>query len=267
MNEITQTHYSPNLSREEEFELARRYREENDLTAAHKLVTSHLRFVNYIAREYVGYGLPMEDIIQEGCIGLMKAVKRFDPSHGVRLISFAAYGIRGEICDYIIRNWRIVKVATTKQQRKLFFNLRSLKNQHTLTPSEIKNIADTLNVKPDEVKKMEVKLGGNDVCFDPIVADEDNIFSPIAYLKDQSDSIIQFEEQQWKDETKKKLFAALEKLDQRSCEIIKSRWLVENTSDRATLKELADQYNVSKERIRQIELSALKTIKESILDE
>jgi len=251
----------PVLSREREQELAERFRRDNDLDAARELVLSHLRFVVHIARGYSGYGLPLNDLVQEGNIGLMKAVKRFDPSVGVRLVSFAAHWIRAEIHEYVLRNWRLVKVATTKAQRKLFFNLRRLKkNLSWLTPEETRAVANDLGVSPAEVTEMERRLSARDVAFEngPEGDDEDS-FGPAAYLPaPDADPAEQVEQQEWADTSSEQLSAAMQRLDERSRSILLRRWMNE---DKATLHELADEYGVSAERIRQIEAGAISRLR------
>ncbi len=253
------------LSAEEERDLAERLLCEEDLEAARKLVMSHLRFVMHIAHSYRGYGLSQSDLIQEGNIGLMKAVKRFDPSIGVRLVSFAVHWIRAEIHEYILRNWRIVKIATTKSQRKLFFNLRSAKKRlGWLTHDELENVAKELGVSPKDVREMETRLSTHDIAFDaPSDADEEaEILSPAGYLEDtRYEPATAIEQYNWKEYGHRKLHTALEKLDVRTQEIVKKRWLSE---DKATLQELAAQYNLSAERIRQIESNAMNKLKKSI---
>jgi RNA polymerase sigma-32 factor len=250
------------LSRDEELQLARRYREDSDLDAARSLVLSHLRFVVHIARGYSGYGLPMGDLVQEGNVGLMKAVKRFDPGVGVRLVSFAVHWIRAEIHEYVLRNWRLVKVATTKAQRKLFFNLRKAKkNLAWLSADETQAVAKELGVSPAEVTEMEQRLSARDVAFDPApdADDEEGVYSPASYLPaPDSDPAVAVEREEWDDASTKRLGHALESLDSRSKEIIRRRWLAD---DKATLHELADEYAVSAERIRQIEAQALKKLR------
>ncbi len=250
------------LSREEEIELGLKVFENNDLEAAHRLVTSHLRFVVYVARSYAGYGLPVGDLIQEGNIGLMKAVKRFDPSHKVRLVSFAVHWIRAEIHEYILKNWRILKVATTKAHRKLFFNLRKNKKRlGWLRGPEIAKIAKDLDVKPEVVVEMESRLHGQDVCFDMPMDenDEDNTFSPQAWLTNSSPSPEDILEKETRDDKNHNLlFKGLDKLDERSLDIIESRWLQDK---KATLHQLADKYGISAERVRQLEAVALKKLK------
>ena len=256
----------PILDKKEEQKLGLKVFKDNDLEAAHKLVTSHLRFVVYVARSYAGYGLPIGDLIQEGNIGLMKAVKRFDPSHKVRLVSFAVHWIKAEIHEYILKNWRILKVATTKAHRKLFFNLRKNKKRlGWLRGPEIEKIAKDLNVKPEVVVEMESRLHGQDVSFDMPVDenDEDSSFSPQAWLTNAAPSPEKILEKET--ESKKNhnlLFKGLDKLDERSLDIIESRWL---TDKKATLHELAAKYDVSAERIRQLEAVALKKLKTQMM--
>jgi RNA polymerase sigma-32 factor len=251
----------PLLSQEEETALARRLRDEDDVDAARQLVLSHLRVVVSIARGYLGYGLPHADLIQEGNVGLMKAVKRFDPDRGVRLVSFAVHWIRAEIHEYILRNWRMVKVATTKAQRKLFFNLRSLKRSHaTMTPGEVDAVAQHLNVKSGDVVEMETRMGGHDIALEPLSDDEEENFSPIAYLADATaEPAAALEHEQSERARSKGLESALTSLDARSRRIIEARWLRED--DGATLHDLADEFGVSAERIRQIEGQAMKKIR------
>ena len=255
----------PILSPEEEVSLAQQFRQDGNLDAARRLVLSHLRVVVAIARNYNGYGLPQADLIQEGNIGLMKAVKRFDPERGVRLVSFAVHWIRAEIHEFILRNWRIVKIATTKAQRKLFFNLRSLKQGlGTLGDAEVSSMAKQLGVKKHEVIEMETRLGGQDIALEP-VGDEEDSFGPIAYLRDPGLEPSQaLEEEQIEERKKDGLRKAIGALDPRSRRIIEARWLNENES--ATLHELANEFSVSAERIRQIEQKALSRMK-SVLSE
>ncbi len=257
----------PVLSRESELELATRFHRDNDLDAARQLVLAHLRFVVHVARGYMGYGLPVGDLIQEGNVGLMKAVKRFDPSVGVRLVSFAVHWIRAEIHEYVLRNWRLVKVATTKAQRKLFFNLRRLKkNLAWLSDAETRAVARDLGVSPAEVTEMEKRLSARDLSFDPTPeGDDEDTYSPAMYLPAaDSDPSVAVEEEQWEDTTIDQLGQALETLDARSRDILKSRWMTEN---KATLHELAARYNVSAERIRQIEVNAIKKLRALIAPE
>jgi len=256
----------PVLSAEEECELALQLQQNNDLEAARKLVLPHLRFVVYIARGYKGYGLPLADLIQEGNIGLMKAIKRFDTDRGVRLVSFAVHWIRAEIHEFILRNWRVVKVATTKAQRKLFFNLRSKKQRlGWLNHDEVKTVADDLGVKPETVLEMESRLSGQDIGFDGFNDDDDDKdhFAPSAYLSspENSDPAIEMERSDWSAHNTEKLQQAMATLNERSQDILASRWLSE---DKATLHELADKYGVSAERIRQLEQNAMKKLKESM---
>jgi len=247
----------PVLNREDERALAERFRSQEDLQAARELVLSHLRFVVHIARGYSGYGLPMGDLIQEGNVGLMKAVKRFDPRLNVRLVSFAVHWIRAEIHEYVLRNWRLVKIATTKAQRKLFFNLRRLKkNLSWLSAEETIAVARDLGVTPGEVTEMEKRLAARDLSFDPAPeADDEELYSPAAYLPaPDADPAEQVEEAESADDSSERLRGALSRLDTRSRDIVQQRWMSE---DKATLHELADKYGVSAERIRQIESSAL----------
>src|SRR5437762_11764058 len=249
------------LTAEQEVALGRKLRDTNDLDAARQLVLSHLRLVVAISRRYLGYGLPQADLIQEGNVGLMKAVRRFDPERGVRLVSFALHWIKAEIHEYILRNWRLVKIATTKAQRKLFFNLRSMKaGPGALTRKEALSIAKDLGVKPEEVYEMETRLSGRDVALEPQPADESDVVAPIAYLTDNEAEPAQiFERAETSRNRSEGLKHALAKLDGRSRQVIEARWLRED--DKATLQELADQYGVSAERIRQIESKALKTMR------
>jgi RNA polymerase sigma-32 factor len=252
----------PLLTAEQETALGRRLQRDNDVDAARELVMSHLRLVVAVSRQYRGYGLPQADLIQEGNVGLMKAVRRFDPERGVRLVSFALHWIRAEIHEYILRNWRLVKVATTKAQRKLFFNLRSMKKSSaSLSPDDARLIATELGVKPEEVVEMETRLSGRDIALDPTVTDDDGAaVSPIDWLTDREDEPAQILE---REETARNrtidLSRALAKLDDRSRRIIEARWLREE--DPATLQDLATEYGVSAERIRQIESKAMKSIK------
>ncbi len=254
----------PLLTAEQETDLGRRLQRDNDVDAARALVLSHLRLVVSVSRNYVGYGLPQADLIQEGNIGLMKAVRRFDPERGVRLVSFALHWIRAEIHEYILRNWRLVKVATTKAQRKLFFNLRSMKTRAaTLTPAEARAIATELRVKPEEVVEMETRLSGRDVTLDPQPDEDGYSMAPIAYLTDREDEPAQIlERKQTAENRTAGLTTAIAKLDPRSRRIIEARWLRED--DPATLQDLADEYGVSAERIRQIESKALKSMRAEI---
>jgi RNA polymerase sigma-32 factor len=252
----------PMVSAEEERALAERYQQYGDLDAARVLVMSHLRFVVHVARGYSGYGLPHADIIQEGNIGLMKAVKRFDPSLGVRLVSFAVHWIRAEIHEYILRNWRIVKVATTKAQRKLFFNLRSAKKRlGWMNREEVDAIARELNVPPEAVMEMEQRMSARDAALDGPVDpdDEQDRPGPIAYLQDtRFDPAARVEQEEWDAHSAAKLHRALRTLDDRSRDIIEQRWLAD---EKRTLQDLATRYNVSAERIRQLEASAMRKVK------
>ncbi len=248
------------LSKEEEQVLFKRLHSSDDLDAARKLVMAHLRFVVHVAKTYKGYGLPLIDLIQEGNIGLMKAVKRFDPEKNVRLLSFAIYWIRAEIHEFVIKNWRIVKVATTKAQRKLFFKLKSKKSASTwLTEAEKKDIAAELDVKPETITQMESRLSGNDVSYDPL---EDDDVSPSTYLTDNMDPSVKLEYEDESSDNISKLKQAMLKLDDRSKDIIQQRYLLDNKS---TLDDLSKKYNISKERVRQIESKSLSLIKDSIL--
>jgi RNA polymerase sigma-32 factor len=256
----------PLLTAEQEVDLGRRWRANQDIDAAGQLVMSHLRLVVAVSRNYLGYGLPQADLIQEGNVGLMKAVRRFDPERGVRLVSFALHWIKAEIHEHILRNWRLVKVATTKAQRKLFFNLRSMKTRSgALTHDEAGDIAKTLNVKPEEVLEMEMRLSGQDVALDPTPGDDESFSSPSAWLADDAEEPSQtLEREQIETRRSDGLKSALGKLDARSRRIIESRWLRED--DPATLQQLADEYGVSAERIRQIESKALKQMRGAMAD-
>ncbi len=263
---IQEVNKVPILSLEEEQELARRYLEEDDLEAARRMVLAHLRFVVHVAKGYTGYGLALGDLIQEGNIGLMKAVKRFDPDHGVRLVSFAVHWIRAEMHEFILRNWRIVKVATTKAQRKLFFNLRkSKKRLGWLNSDEINKVAKDLGVKPEVVLEMESRLSGQDIGFDlsPDTDDENSYVAPVAFLESElQDPGMEAESEDYRDHNDTLLYAGLDELDERSRDIIRCRWLQED--NKATLQELADRYGVSAERIRQLEANALKKMRATI---
>lgn len=269
----------PMLTPTEETELARALRDRGDLQAAGRLVLSHLRLVVSISRQYLGYGLPQGDLIQEGNVGLMKAVKRFDPEQGVRLVSYAMHWIKAEIHEYILKNWRMVKVATTKAQRKLFFNLRSMKqgmkgdaadadtHRNTLTPTEVASVARELNVKPDEVIEMEMRLSGGDVALEPQADDGEEAYAPIAYLADDSNEPTRRIEAQRRDWLSSDgITQALDVLDARSRRIVEERWLKVNddSSGGMTLHELAAEYGVSAERIRQIEVAALKKMRKAL---
>jgi RNA polymerase sigma-32 factor len=251
----------PVLSKDEEVALATRFRSDADLDAARQLVLSHLRFVVHIARGYLGYGLPMGDLVQEGNVGLMKAVKRFDPTVGVRLVSFAVHWIRAEIHEYVLRNWRLVKVATTKSQRKLFFNLRKMKkNLAWLSEEETQAVARDLGVEVSDVREMEQRLSARDMSFDPTPeSDEEESYSPAMYLPaSNADPAVEVEREEWEEDSSDRLSLALEKLDERSRSILKRRWM---TDDKATLHELADEYGISAERVRQVESNAIIKLK------
>jgi RNA polymerase sigma-32 factor len=251
----------PVLSKEEEVALAIKFRSEGDLDSARQLVLSHLRFVVHIARGYLGYGLPMGDLVQEGNVGLMKAVKRFNPDVGVRLVSFAVHWIRAEIHEYVLRNWRLVKVATTKSQRKLFFNLRKMKkNLAWLTEAETNAVAKDLGVEASDVREMEQRLSARDMSFDPAPeSDEEDTYSPAMYLPaTNADPATVVEREEWEEDSSDRLSAALERLDQRSRDILKRRWM---TDDKATLHELADEFGISAERVRQVEANAISKLK------
>ena len=269
----------PLLTPQEEVDLGQRLRDHGDLEAAGRLVMSHLRLVVSISRQYLGYGLPQGDLIQEGNVGLMKAVKRFDPGQGVRLVSYAVHWIKAEIHEYILRNWRMVKVATTKAQRKLFFNLRSMKqgfkadaidgetHRTTLTPAEVQRVARELNVKPEEVVEMETRLAGRDLALEAPGEEGEEEFAPIAYLADERHEptrALEARQRDWM--AGDGIGRALEVLDPRSRRIVEERWLKVNddTSGGMTLHELAAEYGVSAERIRQIEVAALKKMRKSL---
>ncbi|MBX3634373.1 MAG: RNA polymerase sigma factor RpoH [Rubrivivax sp.] len=268
----------PMLTQTQEVELGRRLRDHGDLQAAGQLVLSHLRLVVSVSRQYLGYGLPQGDLIQEGNVGLMKAVKRFDPEQGVRLVSYALHWIKAEIHEYILKNWRMVKVATTKAQRKLFFNLRSMKQgmkgeadadtyRSTLTPAEVATVARELNVKPDEVVEMETRLSGGDVALEPQSDDGEESFAPITYLADDRHEPTRALEARHRDWLAGDgIHHALEVLDARSRRIVEERWLKVNddASGGMTLHELAAEYGVSAERIRQIEVAALKKMRKAL---
>jgi RNA polymerase sigma-32 factor len=262
---------APVLSAEEEHSLAVKLRDENDLSAAQKLILSHLRLVVSVARGYLGYGLPHADLIQEGNIGLMKAVKHYDPDKGVRLMSFAVHWIRAEIQDYVVRNWRLVKVATTKNQRKLFFNLRQMKpDDKSLTTSQADEIAKTLDVKPEEVFEMEQRMGGADLSMEGSDSeDDDSSYAPADYLaSDEPTPLEEVEQKDAESHTKAKLKEALASLDARSRRVIEARWLAEDDNGNTTpmtLQELAEELGVSSERVRQIEKKALAKMRESML--
>ena len=255
----------PVLSAEEERELAMRLQQDGDLEAARQLVMSHLRFVVHVAKSYSGYGLPQADLVQEGNIGLMKAVKRFDPSVGVRLVSFAVHWIKAEIHEYVLRNWRMVKVATTKAQRKLFFNLRkSKKRLGWLNHEEVQAVAADLGVSAADVTEMEARMSNYDQAFDLVGDDEDEGgFAPVHYLEDKSsDLAANIENDNWDSHATRRLRAAMATLDERSQHIIRARWL--DDESKTTLQELADTYGVSAERVRQLEKNALKKLKDAM---
>jgi RNA polymerase sigma-32 factor len=258
----------PVLSREDEAALAARFRRDEDVDAARRLVLSHLRFVVHIARGYNGYGLPLGDLVQEGNVGLMKAVKRFDPAVGVRLVSFAVHWIRAEIHEYVLRNWRLVKVATTKAQRKLFFNLRKYKRSlGWLTAEETQTVARDLGVSTDEVTEMERRLASRDLSYDPApdATDDDETYSPSSYLPaPDSDPAVAVERAEWDDDVTDKVAQAMAQLDARSQAVLRARWMGEN---KATLHELAEEYGVSAERIRQIEANAIKKLRKLVVAE
>ena len=274
----------PILTLEEEQRFARQYRDDNDLEAAGKLVLSHLRLVVSVARQYLGYGLPHGDLIQEGNVGLMKAVKRFDPDQGVRLVSYALHWIKAEIHEYILKNWRMVKVATTKAQRKLFFNLRSMKqrfksddaaadmatHRDTLSPAQVRAMADELNVSAEDVLEMETRLSGGDVLLDPMASDDgEEVYGPISYLTDSNHEPLAVIEAHRRDVLASDgIASALDVLDPRSRRIVEERWLKVNddSSGGMTLHELAAEYGVSAERIRQIEVAAMKKMKTALVD-
>ena len=263
---INAAYQLPMLTAEEERELAERLRRNNDLEAARSLVVSHLRFVVRIARGYSGYGLPLPDLIQEGSIGLMKAVRRFDPNMGVRLVSFAVHWIRAEMHEYILRNWRIVKVATTKAQRKLFFNLRSSKKRlGWFSKEEVDCVAEELGVKPETVLEMEARLANHDVAFDaPEPEDKESVaVAPATYLADlRMEPAMRLEQEDTENHQRQQLYAALHGLDDRSRAILEARWLSEK---KATLHQLADRFGVSAERIRQLESNAMKKLKTQLV--
>lgn len=279
---ISAVNHLPILTPEEEAKYARSFQESGDIDAAGKLVLSHLRLVVSVARKYLGYGLPHADLIQEGNIGLMKAVKRYNPDHGVRLVSYALHWIKAEIHEYILKNWRMVKVATTKAQRKLFFNLRSLRNamhdeeggesahRMALTPDEVNSIAQQLEVKPEEVLEMEARMTGAEIGLDTPTNDEDESFTPLSYLSDESSEPTQLLEMQDQDRLLNEgLDDALNHLDERSRDIVQARWLSLDDEGRGgtTLQELAAKYGVSAERIRQIESAAMKKMRKALQNE
>jgi RNA polymerase sigma-32 factor len=252
----------PMLSAEEEVALGRRLRDHNDLQAAQSLILSHLRLVVSIARQYHGYGLPQADLIQEGNVGLMKAVKRFDPERGVRLVTFAMHWIKAEIHEYVLRNWRLVKIATTKAQRKLFFGLRSHKPGFaSLSPQETLAVAAQLGVKPEDVSEMEMRLTGQDISLEPVTEEEENHLSPIQWLADENaDPVALLSEQEQEQQAHEHLTQALAALDQRSRDIVSERWLRADESA-LTLHQLAERYGISAERVRQIENRAMEKLR------
>ncbi|MBV9575497.1 MAG: RNA polymerase sigma factor RpoH [Gammaproteobacteria bacterium] len=254
----------PMLTAEEEHELAVRLQKNNELAAAKRLILSHLRYVARVAKGYLGYGLPLADLIQEGNVGLMKAVKRFNPDMGVRLVTFAMHWIKAEIHEYILRNWRIVKVATTKAQRKLFFNLRHLKKHlGWMTQQEIQEVADDLGVKPETVREMEMRLATSDTSFEMHPDhDEDEAFSPAAYLEDTRYNPAQeLENTDWSEQASHSIYQALDQLDERSQDIIRTRWLDEH---KLTLQDLANKYKISAERVRQLEKNAMQKLRATV---
>ncbi|HVY53435.1 MAG TPA: RNA polymerase sigma factor RpoH [Gammaproteobacteria bacterium] len=258
---IAQVNRIPMLSQEEELELASRLHQHHDIEAAKKLILAHLRYVVKVAKSYLGYGLPLADLIQEGNIGLMKAVKRFNPNIGARLVTFAMHWIKAELHDFVLKNWRIVKIATTKAQRKLFFNLRGLKKHlGWMTPEEVNEVAKDLGVKAEAVREMEMRLYQSDASFDGHADDDDeDTFAPAAYLSDPNASpALHLESEDWSSQSNNSLYNALQQLDERSQEILQARWLNEN---KATLQELAQKYQVSAERIRQLEQNAMVKLK------
>ncbi|PKF51267.1 RNA polymerase sigma factor RpoH [Enterovibrio nigricans] len=265
---LRQVNTYPMLSADEERELAERLHYDGDLESAKSLILSHLRFVVHIARGYSGYGLPVSDLVQEGNIGLMKAVKRFNPEVGVRLVSFAVHWIKAEIHEYVLRNWRIVKVATTKAQRKLFFNLRkSKKRLGWFNAEEVNMVAEQLGVDASEVREMESRLAAQDAGFDAGADDEDRDgpVAPVFYLEDKSSDVANnLESENWENHANHRLASAMSGLDERSQHIIRSRWL--DDDNKATLQELADHYQVSAERIRQLEKNAMRKLKEAVGD-
>jgi len=263
-NYIQTANAYPILSREEEYSLAKRLRDEGDVTAAHQLVLSHLRSVIAVARGYLGYGLPHADLIQEGTIGLMKAVRRFDPERGVRLITFATHWIKAEIHEFVIRNWRLVKIATTKHQRKLFFNLRSMKKGlDTMNQTEVANMAKELGVTTKEVVEMETRFSGRDVSLEPLSEEDDEFTSPIYYLTDGADPSQTLENAELEKVTHARLQQSLDSLDVRSRRIIEARWLQDDAKT-TTLHELASELGISAERVRQLESKAMAKIRNTI---
>lgn len=254
----------PMLTQEEEHELAVRLQKDQDIAAAKRLIMAHLRYVARVAKGYLGYGLPLADLIQEGNIGLMKAVRRFNPQMGVRLVTFAMHWIKAEIHEYILRNWRIVKVATTKAQRKLFFNLRNMKKRlGWMTTQEVNEVAQDLGVKPETVREMEMRMSASDAAFDGYDDDEDDRLSPAGYLEDHRFNPAQENEKtDWVAQSSEHIYQVLEQLDERSQDIIRTRWLDEN---KLTLQDLADKYQISAERVRQLEKNAMKKLRNAIM--
>jgi RNA polymerase sigma-32 factor len=253
----------PLLTEDEEHELAARLHKDSDLSAAKGLILSHLRYVERVAKGYLGYGLPLADLVQEGNVGLMKAVKRFNPNMGARLVTFAMHWIKAEIHEYILRNWRIVKVATTKAQRKLFFNLRSLKKRlGWMTKQEVDDIASDLGVKPETVREMEMRLASSDASFDGHTDDDDETsFAPAGFLEDHRyNPAAQLENSDWSEQSSGTIYQALEQLDDRSQDIIRHRWLNEN---KLTLQDLAEKYQISAERVRQLEKNAMNKLRDA----
>lgn len=253
----------PLLTEDEEHELAARLHKDSDLSAAKGLILSHLRYVVRVAKGYLGYGLPLADLVQEGNVGLMKAVKRFNPNMGARLVTFAMHWIKAEIHEYILRNWRIVKVATTKAQRKLFFNLRSLKKRlGWMTKQEVDDIASDLGVKPETVREMEMRLASSDASFDGHTDDDDEtFFAPAGFLEDHRyNPAAQLENSDWSEQSSGTIYQALEQLDDRSQDIIRHRWLNEN---KLTLQDLAEKYQISAERVRQLEKNAMNKLRDA----
>lgn len=255
----------PLLTQEEEFELATELQKNQELAAAKRLILSHLRYVARVAKGYLGYGLPLADLIQEGNIGLMKAVKRFNPNMGVRLVTFAMHWIKAEIHEYILKNWRIVKVATTKAQRKLFFNLRQLKKHLSwMTAQEVQEVAKDLGVKPETVREMEMRLSTTDAAFDGAHEDDDEFsFTPAGFLEDHRyNPAVQMEEANWQQQSAELLHRALAQLDERSQDIIRARWL--EAENKLTLQDLADKYDISAERVRQLEKNAMRKLRQAV---
>lgn len=253
----------PLLTEEEEHELATRLHASGDLAAARRLILAHLRYVARVAKGYLGYGLPLADLVQEGNVGLMKAVKRFNPQRGARLVTFAMHWIKAEIHEYILRNWRIVKIATTKAQRKLFFNLRSLKKHlGWMTQQEVDEVAKDLGVKAETVREMEMRLATSDAAFDGYDDDDDQTFAPAGFLEDHRfNPAAQLENANWSDQSNHSIYQALDLLDERSQAIIRARWLDEN---KLTLQELADKYKISAERVRQLEKNAMTKLRQAV---